>query len=130
MLAVDADREGRGVADRFPALLVTGPPGVGKTAVAKEIREQLFHAGLPHAVIDLDELARIRPAVIDGSTFHADLVARNLRAIWPNYLAAGVERVVLVVGTSGEGVPGPAPDGVAAPDLSRWEHQRPQRLLE
>jgi adenylylsulfate kinase-like enzyme len=81
MLAVDADREGRGVADRFPALLVTGPPGVGKTAVAKEIREQLFHAGLPHAVIDLDELARIRPAVIDGSTFHADLVARNLRAI-------------------------------------------------
>lgn len=83
------------MANGFPTLLVTGPPGVGKTAVAKEIGEQLFQAGAPHAVIDLDELARLRPAIIDGSTFHAELVASNLRAIWPNYLALGVERAVL-----------------------------------
>jgi hypothetical protein len=30
--------------------------------------------------------------VIDGPTFHADLVASNLRAIWANYLTLGVER--------------------------------------
>lgn len=39
--------------ERVPVLLVTGAPGAGKTALAKEIGEQLFTAGEPHAVIDL-----------------------------------------------------------------------------
>jgi hypothetical protein len=49
---------------------------------------------VPHAVIDLDELGRVRPALPDGS-FNHDLIAANLAAIWPNYQALGVERVVL-----------------------------------
>jgi hypothetical protein len=62
--------------------------------LAKEIGEQLFHAAVPHAVIDLDELARLRPAEPTGG-FYGDLVARNLSAVWPNYRALGVERLVL-----------------------------------
>jgi predicted kinase len=80
--------------DCVPVLLVTGTVGSGKTAVAKEIGERLRLAAVPHAVIDLDELGRVRPALPDGS-FNHDLIAANLAAIWPNYQALGVERVVL-----------------------------------
>lgn len=80
--------------DGVPVLLVTGTAGSGKTAVAKEIGELLRLAAVPHAVIDLDELGRVRPAVPDGS-FNHDLIAANLAAVWPNYRAIGVERVVL-----------------------------------
>lgn len=78
----------------IPVLLITGPPGAGKTALAKEIGEQLFHAAVAHAVIDLDELARIRPAEPDERVW-TDLVANNLRAIWPNYRDLRIDRLVL-----------------------------------
>ena len=78
----------------IPALLVTGAPGAGKTALAKEMGEQLFHAEEPHAVVDLDELARVRPAVADEDAW-GRLVVDNLRVMWPNYLRVGVRRVVL-----------------------------------
>jgi hypothetical protein len=78
----------------IPVLLITGAPGAGKTALAKEIGEQLFHAAVPHAVIDLDELARIRPAEPDKRAW-TDLTAKNLRAIWPNYRDLGIDRLVL-----------------------------------
>jgi len=75
-------------------LLVTGAPGVGKTTLVKEMGEQLFHAGVAHAVVDIDELARVRPAVPDKRVW-ADLTVANLRVMWPNYEALGVERVIL-----------------------------------
>lgn len=76
------------------ALLLTGGPGVGKTAVAKEIGELLRRAGVRHAVIDLDALGEVHPPV-EGGTFNSPLVVRNLTAMWPNYLEHQVERVVL-----------------------------------
>jgi predicted kinase len=76
------------------AVLLTGAPGAGKTALAKEMGELLFHAEEPHAVIDLDELARVRAAVPDDHGWER-LVVENLRAIWPNYVRIGIRRVVL-----------------------------------
>ena len=78
----------------IPVLLVTGAPGVGKTTLVKEMGEQLFHAGVAHAVVDIDELARVRPAVPDQRVW-AELTVANLRVMWPNYEALGVERVIL-----------------------------------
>ncbi len=78
-----------------PALLVTGAPGVGKTVVAREIRELLRLAGAPHAVIDLDELGRDAglPGVTDDDPH--TLIVRNLTMVWPNYQALVVQRLVL-----------------------------------
>jgi adenylylsulfate kinase-like enzyme len=45
-----------------PTLLITGPGGVGKTTVAHEISRQLEARGVPHAMVDADELDRIYPA--------------------------------------------------------------------
>ena len=87
-------REDVVVGGSIPALLVTGAPGAGKTALAKEIGEQLFHAEEPHAVVDLDELARVRPAIADDDAWWR-LVVENLRVMWPNYLRVGIRRVVL-----------------------------------
>ena len=39
-------------------LFLTGQPGAGKTAVAKELGELLWKIREPHAIIDLDELCR------------------------------------------------------------------------
>jgi DNA polymerase III delta prime subunit len=79
---------------RIPALFLTGPPGSGKTALAHEVSELLFHAGEPHAVIDIDELARgVLPSGSDD--FNLALAATNLNAVWANFRALGVRRLVI-----------------------------------
>ena len=76
---------------RFPAVLLTGPVGVGKTVVAAELGELLAEDGVCAAVIDLDWLGWL--AGVDGGI--DELIVRNLDATWPNYEAAGAERAVL-----------------------------------
>ncbi len=44
--------------NRIEVLFLTGQPGAGKTAVAKELGELLRQSHEPHAIIDLDELCR------------------------------------------------------------------------
>jgi dephospho-CoA kinase len=86
-----------------PALFLTGGPGSGKTALAHEISELLWQLDEPHVVIDLDELGR---GVIPGGSddFNLSLTIDNMKAVWENFRAAGVRRLVLarVVRTSAE----------------------------
>ena len=60
------------------ALLITGTVGVGKTTTARVIGEQLQKLGIPHAVIDQDELARGWPAPAEDR-FNMELELTN----WP-----------------------------------------------
>ncbi len=82
------------VDSRVPAIFLTGGPGSGKTALAHEISELLWRLGEPHAVIDLDELGR---GVIPGGSddFNLSLTVDNMKAVWENFRAAGVRRLVL-----------------------------------
>ena len=73
-------------------LVLTGSPGSGKTTLANKISELLTSRDEAHAVIDVDELARIHPE-LDCSPKWA-----NLAAIWPNYAAIpGLGKVILPV---------------------------------
>ena len=76
------------------ALLITGTVGAGKTSVAAMVGDLLGRARVPHAVIDLDDLARAWPSP-PGDRFNVTITARNLRAVAHNYVAAGAARIVL-----------------------------------
>lgn len=75
-------------------LLITGTVGVGKTTVAEAVGDILVGLGVPHAVIDLDELRRCWPPPA-GDRFNDTVELTNLRSVAANYRAAGALRLVL-----------------------------------
>lgn len=72
---------------------MTGPIGVGKTAVLHEADVLLIEAGADHATVELEELARCWPQRLEGP--RAPLVYQNLAAVWSNFAAAGASRLLL-----------------------------------
>jgi adenylylsulfate kinase len=76
-------------------LVITGPVGVGKTAVAGALSVLLEQTGIPHALIDMDWLRWCDPVPSDDP-FHMALGLQNLAAIWSNYQAVGAMRLILV----------------------------------
>jgi len=66
--------------------------GSGKTTVLGEASDLLGAAGVPHAAIDLDWLAMAR---LPRGVVADRLMFQNLAAVWPNYAALGVERLLI-----------------------------------
>lgn len=77
-----------------PMVVVTGPVGVGKTAVASAISDLLDRAGVAHAMVDADHLRWCYPRD-PRDPFRVALGLRNLAAVWANYRDAGAGRLVL-----------------------------------
>ena len=77
-----------------PVLLVTGPVGVGKTAVAGEASRLLREAGVPHAMADLAVIGVCWPPPGDDP-WNEVLIHRNLACIWANFRQAGAGRLLL-----------------------------------
>lgn len=75
-------------------LVVTGPVGVGKSTVLNEAEVILASAGLSHAAVVMHEIARCGPAA-PGDPWNEQLMWRNLAALWSNYSAQGVDRLLL-----------------------------------
>lgn len=82
------------VARPVPVLWITGTVGSGKTTIAFAVSAILAAVGRPHALVDLDELARCYPKPAEDR-FHTALAFRNLAALWTNYRDAGAERLIL-----------------------------------
>lgn len=79
----------------IPVAVVTGPVGVGKSTVLREMDALLIAAGVSHASIELEDVARFwgpRPA--EGGT-RPDVAYGNLAAVCANYVRAGADRLVL-----------------------------------
>jgi predicted kinase len=76
------------------ALLISGTVGAGKTTAAEAVGERLRERGVPHAVIDLDQLRRRWPSP-PADPFDLSVELANLTAVASTYLAAGAQRLVL-----------------------------------
>lgn len=79
--------------DPARAVLLVGPVGAGKTAVAVELGEVLARRGLPVAVLDLDWLGWFHGP--PGAPAPDELIADNLRDVWPRFRDAGARYLVL-----------------------------------
>ncbi len=88
-IAVDA------IARQVPVVVITGPPGVGKSSVGAALSGLLDAAGMAHALMDLDYLRWCSPRPEDDP-FHMALGLRNLAAVWTNFREAGAEQLILV----------------------------------
>jgi hypothetical protein len=75
-------------------VLITGTVGAGKSTTADKIGDALQAQGVPHAVIDLDEIRRFWPTPADDP-FGFEVELRNLRPLAANYVASGARRLVL-----------------------------------
>lgn len=75
-------------------LVLSGPPGVGKTAVAWQVFRLWTEAGLNPAMVDLDLLGAAWPAPSDDP-HQSRLKAANLTAVWANYRAGGSRRLIV-----------------------------------
>src|SRR5258708_16161713 len=76
-----------------PVLLVTGPIGVGKTAVLHEADSLLIDAGVGHATVELEEIARCWPEASEAA--RVSFVYQNLAALWSNFVSAAATRLLL-----------------------------------
>jgi gluconate kinase len=72
-------------------IVISGSMGSGKTTVLAEASDVLTASGVVHAAIDLDVLGL---GHLPAAPSH-DLMIRNLAAVWNNYAAAGVTRLLL-----------------------------------
>jgi hypothetical protein len=78
--------------DPIPVLALSGPVGVGKTAVLVEIHDILCGLSVPHACVERDALSYSWPP---EGRFNDVLALRNLAAVWANFRAAGATRLVV-----------------------------------
>jgi hypothetical protein len=72
-------------------VVIAGPSGVGKSATAFEMSNQLRVAGVPHAVIDTDALDHVYPPPEN----QWQLTERNLAAVWETFFEGGARRLVV-----------------------------------
>jgi adenylate kinase len=79
----------------IPVAVITGPVGVGKSAVLREADALLVRGGVAHATIELEDIARFWGPQASESRTRPDVAYRNLASLWANYNAAGADRLLL-----------------------------------
>jgi adenylate kinase family enzyme len=70
-------------------LILDGPPAVGKSSLAKAIASALQKLNQRHAIIEMDDLARVYPRSL------LSIMYQNLASIWPNYETLGHIKIII-----------------------------------
>lgn len=70
-------------------LIITGSPGSGKSSIARALSDHLQLQEVAHAVIELDDLAKIYPRSLTC------IMYTNLASIWPNYERLGEIKLII-----------------------------------
>ena len=78
----------------IPFLWICGPSGVGKSSVGWEAFTQVRAAGVAAAYLDTDQIGFCRPEP-PGDPDHYVLRSRNVAALWPNFLDAGAQAMIV-----------------------------------
>jgi hypothetical protein len=75
-------------------LVICGASGTGKTVTLWEVGHRLAARGVPHALIDTDELDRVwpQPEPVDALI---SVTRRNLQSVWATYSGLGTRHLVL-----------------------------------
>lgn len=79
---------------RVPVLWITGPAGVGKSAVSWQIFTELAGAGIRVAFADADQFCMCYPAPAADPT-RERIKALNIGALVPRYRAAGAQYLIV-----------------------------------
>jgi hypothetical protein len=75
-------------------LVVCGASGTGKTVTMWEIGHRLQQRGVPHALIDTDELDRVWPQPEPVEAL-LSVTRRHLRTMWETFSGLGTRHLVL-----------------------------------
>jgi ABC-type dipeptide/oligopeptide/nickel transport system ATPase component len=80
--------------DESEVLAVCGASGTGKTVTMWEIGHRLRERGVPHALVDTDELDRVWPQPEPVEALIA-VTYRHLRTMWETFSGLGTRHLVL-----------------------------------
>lgn len=78
----------------IPVVIISGPVGVGKSAVGEELGEILEIAVTPHTFVDFDQLRYTYPRPKDDAWGNT-LAFQNLKDVWANCAAAGSLNLII-----------------------------------
>lgn len=80
-----------------PVAIITGTIGAGKSTVAALASEILHDRGIRHGLIEVDWLEGVYPAPDPSDPYSTAFAMKNLRAIWGNFLEAGITRAIVTM---------------------------------
>lgn len=77
-----------------PVAIITGTIGAGKSTVAALASEVLHNLGIKHGLLEVDWLEGVYPPADPNDPHSTAFSMKNLQAIWPNFLDAGISRAI------------------------------------
>jgi len=111
-------------------LVVTGPIGVGKSAVVRRATSLLVAAGIPHAAIMMEEIAGCWPEPPEDPAVRVAQLYQNLASLWSNYESRGAGRLLLEMLVEHRSDLRPLHEAIPAADITVVRLQAPLAIIE